>query len=107
MKLINEVRRMQQLAGLLKENDATKEYVDAIVDMAASGAGDATGLNTSAFTNIVAKIKGENLIDAVSQALVKHIDSGEGFTQKDIDSLTAAGFNMKRVNIGDNYDDNY
>lgn len=107
MKLINEAKRMQQLAGLLKENDVASNYAEEIIDLMSSGAGDATGMNTPAFTNIVAKIKGENLIDAVSQALVDHINSGEGFTQEDIDGLTAAGFNMQGVNIGDNYDDNY
>jgi hypothetical protein len=98
--LLSEVRQLQKIAGILKENSSANEYAMDIVDMLSSGAGESTGLNTPAFANIVAKIKSEGLIDAVSEVLVDYINSGEGFTEEDIIGLEKFGFNMQGADVG-------
>jgi len=98
--LLSEVRQLQKIAGILKENSSANEYAMDIVDMLSSGAGESTGLNTPAFENIVAKIKSEGLIDAVSKVLVDYINSGEGFTEEDIIGLQKFGFNMQGADVG-------
>ena len=104
--LLSEVRQLQKIAGILKENSSANEYAMDIIDMLSSGAGESTGLNTPAFANIVAKIKSEGLIDAVSKVLVDYINSGEGFTEEDIIGLVKFGFNMQGADVGgDNRDD--
>jgi hypothetical protein len=76
-----------------------QEYVDSIVDLASSGAGAATGLQSKELANIVKKIKASNLTNAVDRALVKYINNtDEAFTENDIEVLQAVGFKMSGVN---------
>ena len=83
--------------------DPVQEYVDWIVDLASSGAGAATGLQSKELAkelaNIVKKIKVNNLTNAVDKALVKYINNtDEAFTENDIEALQAVGFKMRGVN---------
>ena len=81
-------------------NNSPEAFVDTIVDLASSGAGNATGLQGAEFANIVKDIKKSNQMSAVDKALTKYINSSEegAFTFDDYENLQAAGFKMQGVN---------
>lgn len=81
------------------KSNPVQDYVDAIADLASSGAGAATGLQSKELVNVVKKIKASNLTNAVDKALVKYINNtDEAFTEDDIEALQAVGFKMSGIN---------
>lgn len=96
----NTFNMLKQLIKPTKQRlKSVADYVEAIVDMASSGAGAITGLQSEEFTNIVKKIKAGNLTNAVDKALVKYINNTEeAFTEDDVEALQSAGFKMSGVN---------
>lgn len=93
-KLIREeVRKVMKEA-----TNPVESFVEDIVDLASSGAGVATGLQSKELVNLVNKIKASNLTNAVDKALVKYINNtDEAFTEDDIEALRAVGFKMSGV----------
>jgi hypothetical protein len=81
-------------------NNSPEAFVDTIVDLASSGAGNATGLQGAEFANVIRDIKKSNQMSAVDKALTKYINSSEegAFTLDDYENLQAAGFKMQGVN---------
>ncbi len=96
----NTFNTLKQLIKPTKQKlNSVTDYVEAIVDMASSGAGASTGLKSIEFANIVKKIKAGNLTNAVDKALVKYINNTEeSFTEDDIEALQSAGFKMSGIN---------
>jgi hypothetical protein len=83
-----------------QKNSPPEDFVDAIVDLASSGAGAATGLKSVEFTELVGDIKKSNQMSAVDKALTKYINSSEegAFTFEDYEELQTAGFKMQGIN---------
>lgn len=96
----NTFNTLKQLIKPVEQKlNTVTDYVEAIADMASSGAGAATELQSEEFANIVKKIKANNLTNAVDNALVKYINNTEqSFTVEDVEALQQAGFNLKHIN---------
>lgn len=96
----NTFNMLKQLVKPVEQKlNTVTDYVEAIADMASSGGGAATELQSEEFTNIVKKIKASNLTNAVDKALVKYINNTrESFTIDDVEALQRAGFDLKQIN---------
>ena len=101
-KLIRE-----EVRKVIKEGtDPVQDYIEEIVDLAGSGAGESSGLQDPTgkdiLTRIVKSIKAQNLMSKVDVALTQYINkSAKGtFTIGDYFALENVGFKM--VDIKEN-----
>ena len=113
--LLSEVRQLQKIAGILKEN-RVQDVLDNIVDTAASGQGEATGLAIPEFQDeikkLVASLNPEEKQE-LSTRLNHMIETTEGWTDLDVDFLNSVGLNIiakpssDDFNGGDFFDDDF
>lgn len=98
---LNEVRKLQKIAGLLKEDQSqVEDIVNTIVDWAGSGQGNVSGLKQGApeIRQMLASISANpDLLDQVTKALQAHIDSSEGWTRDDIFILNRLGLDVVKA----------
>lgn len=98
---LNEVRQLQKIAGLLKEDQSqVEDIVNTIVDWAGSGQGNVSGLKQGApeIRQMLASISANpDLLDQVTKALQAHIDSSEGWTRDDIFILNRLGLDVVKA----------
>jgi len=99
----NTLSTLKQINKPAKQNKKSADsYVEELVDLASSGSGSASGLQTEkdSLSDIIERIKADNLMSAVDKAIVKYInDTEEGaFTMDDLEALQAVGFKMRGVN---------
>ncbi len=111
--LLSEVRQLQKIAGILKEN-RVQDVLDNIVDAAASGQGEATGLTIPKFQDQIKELVaslGPEEKQELSTRLNDMIETTEGWTDLDVDFLNSLGLNITAkpssdgFNGGDFFDD--
>jgi len=102
---LNEVRQLQKIAGILKE-DRVQDALDDIVDIASSGQGEATGLALPTFQDQVKSLVGSLSPEEkqqLSAALNNMIETVEGWTDSDVEFLNSIGLNItaQPISYGD------
>ena len=102
----SEFRKLirEEIRKVMKEATSPVEsFVEDIMDIAGSGAGETSGLEAPEgkhqLMDIIKNIKAQNLMIQVDAALVKYINTAEkgAFTMEDVEALQAAGFRMKGI----------
>lgn len=114
----SEFRKLirEEVRKVLREaTDPVQNFVDQIVDLAGSGAGQSSGLQDPSgkkmLDGIVKNIKAQNLMSKVDAALVNYINNSESgaFTEDDYFALQRVGFKLvgideDNLDSGDDYD---
>ena len=108
-KLINEeVRRLQELAGIRPVKEAEGDIQDIVLDIAdyaGSGQGEAEGLKHfgDEIKKMIEPLKADPAkLQALSKALEDYIQQSEGWSQEDVDLLNSYGLNLN-IEIEDDH----